>query len=118
MNYYTNNIKHVKGDTFSCALVVENLGQELDAISFTCKENGNDNADTLFQCKLNDGITLVEYDAEKDIRKYAIRVEPEKTINLQSGTYYYSEEVQVNGDVFTIMRGRFVLEQDYSKGDD
>lgn len=118
MNYYSNNIRHVIGDTFSCGLVVEDLGQELDEVLFTCKENGNNNAETLFQCKLNDGITLVEYDEEKDIRKYAIRVEPEKTINLQSGIYYYSEEVQVNGDVFTIMRGRFVLEQDYSKGDD
>ena len=118
MNYYNNNIRHVIGDTFSCGLVVEDLGQDLDEVLFTCKENGNDNAETLFQCKLNDGITLVEYDAEKDIRKYAIRVSPEKTINLQSGTYYYSEEVIVNNDVFTIMRGRFVLEQDFSKGDD
>lgn len=118
MNYYRNNIKHVKGDTFSCGLVVEDLGQDLDEALFTCKENANDDAETLFQCKLDDGITLVEYDAQKDIRKYAIRIAPEKTINLQSGTYYYSEEVQVNDDVFTIMRGRFILEQDYSKGDD
>lgn len=118
MNYYNNNIRHVKGDTFSCALVVEDLGQDLDEVLFTCKDSANDNAETLFQCKLNDGISLVEYDAENDIRKYAIRVSPEKTIGLQSGTYYYSEEVQVNSDVFTIMRGRFVLEQDYSRGDD
>ena len=118
MNYYTNNIKNVIGDTFSCGLVVEDLGQDLDEVLFTCKDSANDNAEILFQCKLGDGISLVEYDEENDIRKYAIRISPEKTINLQSGTYYYSEEVQVNDDVFTIMRGRFVLEQDYSKGDD
>lgn len=118
MNYYTNNIMHVIGDTFSCGLIVENLGQDLDEVLFTCKENANDNAETLFQCKLNEGITLVEYDAEKDIRKYAIRVAPEKTKELQAGIYYYSEEVHINSDVFTIMRGRFILEQDYSRGDD
>lgn len=115
MNYYSNNIRHVKGDTFSCALVVEDLGQDLDAIAFTCRENINDNAETLFQCTLGDGISLVEYDEHKDIRKYAIRVAPEKTENLQAGTYYYDEEVQVNDDVFTIMKGRFIIEQDCSK---
>ena len=116
MNYYTNNIKHVKGDTFSCALIVEDLGQDLDEIKFTCKESANDDAETLFQCSLDDGISLVEYDEEKDIRKYAVRVAPEKTKNLQSGVYYYDEEIKVNSDVFTIMKGRFVLEQDCSRG--
>lgn len=116
MNYYRNNIRHVKGDTFSCALVVEDLGQELDAISFTCRENLNDNSEILFQCSLNDGISEVEYDAENDIRKYAVRVAPSKTENLQSGTYYYDAEIRVNNDVFTIMKGLFIIEQDSSKG--
>jgi hypothetical protein len=115
MNYYTNNIRHTKGDTFSCGLVVEDLGQDLDEIKFTCKDNLNDNAEILFQCSLNDGISLVEYDEEKDIRKYAIRVAPEKTKDLQSGVYYYDEEIKVNDDVFTIMKGKFVLEQDSSR---
>lgn len=116
MNYYSNNIKNCKGDTFSCALVVEDLGQDLDQVYFTCRETLNDNAEILFQCSLGDGVSLVEYDAEKDIRKYAIRVSPEKTENLQAGTYYYDEEITVNGDVFTIMKGRFIIEQDSSRG--
>lgn len=116
MNYYENNIRHVKGDTFSCGLVVEDLGQDLDAAAFTCRENTNDDAEVLFQCTLGDGISLVEYDAEKDIRKYAIRVDPNKTKNLQAGTYYYDEEIRVNNDVFTIMKGRFIIEQDSSRG--
>lgn len=118
MNYYANNIRHVKGDTFSCALVVEDLGQNLDAISFTCRANLNDNSEILFSSTLNDGISLVEYDEENDIRKYAIRVDPNKTKNLQAGTYYYDEEVRVNGDVFTIMKGKFILEQESTKGSD
>ena len=116
MNYYRNDIRHVKGDTFSCALVVEDLGQELDEIYFTCRENLNDNSEVLFQCSLDDGISEVEYDDENDIRKYAIRVAPSKTENLQSGTYYYDEEIRVNGDVFTIMKGKFIIEQDSSRG--
>lgn len=116
MNYYSNNIRHVKGDTFSCALIVEDLGQDLDGVSFTCRENLNDDSDVLFQCTLNDGISLVEYDEENDIRKYAIRVDPNKTKDLQSGTYYYDEEIRVNSDVFTIMKGRFIIEQDSSRG--
>lgn len=115
MNYYKNDIRHVKGDTFSCALVVEDLGQDLDEISFTCREDLNDDSEVLFSSTLGNGISLVEYDEENDIRKYAIRVDPNKTKNLQSGTYYYDEEIKINGDVFTIMKGRFIIEQDSSR---
>lgn len=116
MNYYQNNIVNVKGDTFSCGLVVEDAGQDLEEISFTCTDSANDDAEVLFKCSLNDGISLVEYDEEKDIRKYAIRVAPEKTKDLQAGTYYYSEEIRINDDVFTLMKGRFIIEQDSSRG--
>lgn len=116
MNYYKNDIRHVKGDTFSCALVVEDLGQDLESISFTCRENLNDNSKVLFSSTLGDGISLVEYDEENDVRKYAIRVAPSKTKDLQSGTYYYDEEIRVNSDVFTIMKGKFIIEQDSSRG--
>lgn len=115
MNYYANNIRHVRGDTFSCSLVIEDLGQDLDAADFTCRENINDDAAILFKCSLGDGITLVDYDEHKDIRKYAIRVDPNKTKNLQAGTYYYDEEIRVNDDVFTIMKGKFIIEQDSSR---
>lgn len=117
MNYYRNDIKHNKGDTYSSGLVIEGLGQTVDTIYFTCRENLNDNAEVLFQSGLNDGISQVEYDEENDIRKYAIRVAPSKTKNLQSGTYYYDLEVGVNSDTFTIMKGKFILEQDATRED-
>ena len=116
MNYYKNDIRHIKGDTYSSGLKVENLGQDLDTAYFTCRENLNDNSQALFVKSLNNGISLVDYDEENDIRKYAIRVIPSKTENLQSGTYYYDEEIRVNGDVFTIMKGKFIIEQDSSRG--
>lgn len=114
MNYYKNDIKHVKGDTFSCGLTIENLDQELDTVYFTCRENLNDNSEALFIKSLNDGITIVE--EEENTYKYAIRIAPEDTKDLQSGTYYYDLEVGVNDDIFTIMKGKFILEQDSSRG--
>jgi len=116
MNYYYNNIRAEKGDTMSCGLIIEDLGQDNLEIEFNCRASLNDDSELLFSCTLEDGISLVEYDAEKDIRKYAIRVSPEKTKDLQSGTYYYSEKIKVNNDVFTVMKGRIVLEQDCKGG--
>ena len=115
MNYYRNDIRHVKGDTYSSSLTVENLGQDIDSSYYTCRDSLNDNSNVLFQKSLNNGISLVEYDEENDIRKYAIRVAPEDTKDIQSGTYYYDLQVNVTNDVFTIMKGKFIIEQDCSR---
>lgn len=116
MNYYKNDIRHIKGDTYSSALIIENLDQNLDTAYFTCRDTLNDDSEALFVKSLNDGISLVDYDDEEDVRKYAIRIAPEDTEELQSGTYYYDLELGVNGDIFTIMKGKFILEQDSSRG--
>lgn len=115
MNAYINNITHERGDTFSCGVEAEGLGQDLETIYFTCRENLNDNSKILFQKKLNNGITLVNYDQEKDIRQYAVRIAPEDTANIQSGNYYYDLQIGVNSDIFTIMKGLFVIEQDCTR---
>ena len=115
MNYYSNDIRHVKGDTFSCAMVIEDFDQALDSVYFTCRDGQNDDSEILFEAGLNDGISIVEYDAETNTRKYAIRVAPSKTKNLQIGTYYYDLQVGINYDIFTIMRGKFIVEQDVSR---
>ena len=116
MNYYKNDIRHIKGDTYSSALEIEGLEQNLDTAYFTCRDSLNDTSEVLFQKSLNNGITLVDYDSENDIRYYAVRIAPEDTTNLQSGTYEYDLEVGVNGDIFTIMKGKFILEQESTKG--
>ena len=114
-DYYKNDIRHIKGDTFSCAFIIENLGQSIETAKFTCRDSLNDNSNVLFQKTLEDGISLVETDNEHDIKKYAVRVAPDDTKNLQSGTYYYDLEVGVNSDVFTLMKGIFILQQDSSR---
>lgn len=115
MNYYSNNIRHIKGDTFSCAMEIDDLGQDLESAKFTCRDGLNDDSEVLFEVSLGSGISLVEYDAENDIRKYAIRIAPAQTRNIQTGTYYYDLQVGVNTDVFTIMRGTFILQQECSR---
>lgn len=116
MNYYSNNIRHIKGDTYSSALVIEGLEQDLDTAFFTCRDSLNDTSEILFQRSLDNGISLVEYDEENDIRKYAIRIAPEDTANIQAGTYEYDLEIGINGDIFTIMKGKFIIVQDCTKG--
>lgn len=115
MNYYKNDIRHIKGDTFSCAFIVDNLDQDIETAKFTCRDSLNDNSNVLFQKTLNDGITLVETDTQNNVKKYAVRVAPDDTKDLQSGTYYYDLEIGVNGDIFTLMKGRFIIEQDSSR---
>lgn len=111
MNYYKRDITLVRGDTFSNTIIVEDLGQDLEEIKFTCKSGLNDDSDTIFEKELNDGITLIDYNEEEDIRKYAIRVPPEDTKDVQSGTYYYDIRIKVNFDIFTIMKGKLILVQ-------
>ena len=115
MNYYKNNIRNVKGDVFTNAIVVENLEQDITNIYFTCRDSLNDNSNILFEKSLNNGITFLYYDEETDTRTYMVRLAPEDTKDLQAGTYYYDEKVEVNGDVITIMKGRFIIEQAISR---
>lgn len=115
MNYYKNDIRHVKGDTFNCAMVIEDFDQEFDSVYFTCRAGQNDDSDLLFEAQLGDGVSIVEEDQETGTKKYAIRVAPAKTKNLQVGTYYYDLQVGINNDIFTIMKGRFVVEQEATR---
>lgn len=115
MNYYKNDIRNVRGDTFSHSIVVQGLEQDLEGVYFTCRDSLNDDSNVLFQKSLNNGITYLYYDEEKDERIYSVRVAPSDTKDIQAGTYFYDEQVIVNGDVITIMKGRFIIEQDATR---
>lgn len=115
MNYYKNDIRHVKGDTLSFPFYIEDLHQDLESVYFTCRDGKNDNSEILFEKCLNSGITYMDYDEETDTRTYVVRIAPADTKDLQSGTYYYDVQIEVNSDVLTIMKGRFILEQDVTK---
>lgn len=115
MNYYKNDIRNVRGDTFSHSIIVQGLEQDLEGVYFTCRDSLNDDSNVLFQKSLNNGITYLYYDEEKDERTYVVRVAPSDTNDIQAGTYFYDEQVIVNGDVVTIMKGRFIIEQDATR---
>lgn len=115
MNYYKNDIRHVKGDTLSHPIYVEGLNEDLESIYFTCRDSLNDNSEILIEKSLNNGITYMYYDEETDTRIYVVRIAPSDTKDLQAGTYFYDEQIAVNGDVFTIMKGKFILEQDATR---
>lgn len=110
MNFYSKNIKNVRGDTYSIGFKTEGIDQELDNVYFTCRDNLTDESNVLFQKSLGNGITLV--DQEENIYSYNVRVAPEDTRDIQSGTYYYDLQININDDIFTVMRGKFIIEQD------
>ena len=109
MNFYRKNIRHTRGDTYSIGFV---SSEELDNVYFTCRDGLNDDSELLFQKKLGDGITLTEITEGEYPYEYAVRVAPEDTRNIQAGTYYYDMQININEDVFTIMKGQFIIEQD------
>lgn len=64
---------------------------------------------------MNNGITLDRFD-ENENYFYKVRVAPGDTQNLEVGKYYYDLQVEVNSDIFTIMKGVLLLEFDVTKG--
>lgn len=98
-------INMVRGDTLSFGLDFENLDQDLTSAFFSVKVNATDD-DYVFQKSLNDGIEKV------NDNEYIVRVAPEDTAELEAGNYHFDLQIEANGDVFTIMIGILVLEQD------
>ena len=96
-NYTTYNIQMVKGDTESFGFEIEGV-DSLDAAYFSCKQNSQD-TEYLFQKGLGYGI------AQDENNRFAVRIAPADTQNLEPGQYWYDFEIQKNGDVFTIFRG-------------
>jgi len=107
------NLEITKGDTLSFGVKIYGIGQALDLAYFTCKTNYDDDTPK-FQKSLNNGITLVDSDAQGNYT-YMVRVAPEDTENLELGKYYYDLQIEINGDVFTILKGVFTIDYDVTK---
>lgn len=89
----------VKGDTKSFLVEIEGLEQDLDTAFFSVKKNPNDE-EYILQKTLSDGITKVE------TGKYRVRVAPQDTRNVETGTYHYDLQIGIGDDIYTIMRGK------------
>lgn len=106
------NLEVTKGDTLSFGFKLTKIKQELDTARFTCKTNFDD-IEPIFEKNLEKGITLDHHDLEDYY--YKVRIAPEDTENLELGKYYYDLQIEINGDVFTIMKGIFTLDYDVTQ---
>lgn len=109
MRAYPNyQIDMVKGDTLSFGLEIEGLGQDLESAFFTVRKNETD-SEILIQKSLDSGISKTESN------KYVVRLAPEDTSELDAGNYHFDCQIGVNDDIFTIMLGILILEQDVTR---
>lgn len=98
------NLEMIKGDTLSFAVEIEfdENPQKLEKAFFTCKKNLDD-GDVVFQKALEDGISFRKQERYK--MYYVVRIAPEDTKDIEAGHYFYDMQIEINGDVFTILTG-------------
>lgn len=99
------NLTMVRGDTLSFGLEYDGTEQDLDTAFFTCR-NSPASEKVVFQKTLGNGIT------KADTGKYIVRVAPTDTRYIEAGAYYYDFQASINGDVFTLLKGALIVEQD------
>jgi len=107
LNAIYQDIDIVKGDTLAFNFQLHGLNGAVPTFLFTCKENPD--GVTYFTSDSDDGITLEEYDEQTDTATYSVYIAPNKTEGLELARYYYDLKMQLNGDIYTLMRGRFAL---------
>ena len=106
------NITMVRGDTLAFGVQLDGLTQQLDSAFFSCKIDPEE-IEYVFQKSLRNGIELVEIG--EDAIYYRFRVAPEDTYDLNEGKYYYDAQIGVNGDIFTILKGVLVIQDDITR---
>lgn len=108
------NFEMIRGDTLSFAFEAEfgEAPQKLEKVKFTCKMNFDDDAN-IFQKSLGSGINFAKQDGTK--LYYIVRVAPDDTKDLEAGMYYYDLQIELNGDVFTILNGALKIESDVTR---
>ena len=78
-----------------------------------------DSSDVIFQRSLTNGITLFSesYDSETELytKKYEVRVAPANTENVALGKYIYDLELTFGTDVFTRLKGNYIITWDATR---
>lgn len=97
-----DNLKMVRGDTFSFTIEIDGLTTDLTDAYFSCKKNKDDD-NYVFQKSLGAGITK---SSETDTSKsYIVTVASNDTEEVDEGNYYYDLQIEVDNDVFTPLLG-------------
>lgn len=95
---------------------IQGLGdQRPDEIHFTCKQDLEDE-NYIFERTLDNGVSFRSYDQETDTLTYGVRVPPDATDDIQEGLYYYDLQLDINGDILTLMKGRLTIEWESTHG--
>ena len=103
------NFELIKGDTlaFAVEIAFDEDPVDADEMLFTVKRNADDEVN-LFQKRLSHGIEKV---AKVDNKLYyRVRASPWDTGSLEAGLYQYDLEIRINGDIFTILNGLLIVE--------
>jgi len=101
------NLEMIRGDTLAFGVEIDGVS-EADAVYFSVKKTLHE-SEYVFQKSLGNGIVKVEDG------KYSVRVAPNDTYNLEVGTYYYDLQIDVNGDVFTVLHGTLDIIADITR---
>ena len=104
----------IRGDTLSFAFSLEfdSNPQMLEKANLTCRKNIDDST-PIFQKSLNNGIEFVKQERNKTF--YSVRIAPEDTNDIDAGRYFYDLSIELNGDVFTIIHGMLIIENDITR---
>ena len=109
------NFEVVKGDTLAFAVEIgfDEDPTDLEEILFTVKHNADADDVNLFQKSLNHGIEKISTVGNK--LYYRVRASPFDTEKLEAGMYHYDLEIHINGDVFTILNGFLIVENEITE---
>ena len=97
-----NNITMVRGDTASFGIKFKDHPEiSLSGAYLVVRSDFDTSA--LFVKRMNDGISRV------GAGEYTVRIAPSDTADLNEGTYVYDFKISINGDLFTLLRGLFII---------
>lgn len=107
-----DNLKMVRGDTFSFTIEIDGLTTDLTGAYLSCKKN-KDDAEYKFQKSLESGISKISETTTS--KSYKIVVDPEDTEELEEGNYYYDLQIEVDNEVFTPLLGVLKIVADVTR---
>lgn len=107
------NFEVIRGDTlaFGVEIAFDEEPNDLEEMLFTVKRNADDGK--LFQERLNHGVEKAGAFGNK--LYYRVRLSPWDTRTLEAGFYHYDLEIRINGDIFTILNGLLIVENEITE---
>ena len=102
-----SDITMIKGDTVAFNAQVFDADGEpvtIDSAYFTCKKKPA-STEIIFQKSFGDGISQTD-------GYINVRIAPEDTREVEAGNYFYDFQIGSGQDIFTILIGSLIIEQD------